>query len=54
VLEACPSFLAVSSLPATVSWSDWGTPDRVLRSFRGAKVVPSWVGDAERLGTAIA
>jgi mannose-1-phosphate guanylyltransferase len=53
VLEACPSFLAVSGLPATVSWSDWGTPDRVLRSFRGAKIVPPWVGDAERLGTAI-
>jgi mannose-1-phosphate guanylyltransferase len=53
VLEACPSVLAVSELPPTVSWSDWGTPDRVLRSFRGAKVVPPWVGDAERLGTAI-
>jgi len=53
VLEACPSVLAVSPLPPTVSWSDWGTPDRVLRSFRGAKVVPPWVGDAERLGTAI-
>jgi len=54
VLEACPSILAVSRLPATVSWSDWGTPDRVVRSFRGAKIVPPWLEEAERLGTAMA
>jgi mannose-1-phosphate guanylyltransferase len=53
VLEASPSFLAVSPLPATVSWSDWGTPDRVLRSLRGATVVPSWMADVEHLSTAI-
>jgi mannose-1-phosphate guanylyltransferase len=54
VLEGCAPILAVSRLPAAVRWSDWGTPDRVLRSLRGAKVVPPWLSDADRRGAAIA
>jgi mannose-1-phosphate guanylyltransferase len=41
VLEACPDRLLVSRLPA-VSWADWGTPERVLRSLAGVGVRPWW------------
>lgn len=53
VLEACPSFLAVSELPGAVSWCDLGTPNRVMASLRGAKVAPPWLSDAERLSLGI-
>jgi hypothetical protein len=53
VLEASSSILAVSRLPATVSWCDWGTPTRVLRSLRRAKIIPPWLDDAEPLSAAI-
>ncbi len=33
VLEQCPPFLAVSPLPA-LTWSDLGTPERVLQSLQ--------------------
>jgi mannose-1-phosphate guanylyltransferase len=39
VLEHCPSCLVVSRLPA-LTWSDWGTPERVLKSLRRAGLVP--------------
>lgn len=39
VLEACPTFLAVSRMPA-ITWSDWGTPERVSHSLREARIVP--------------
>ena len=41
ILEPCPPFLAVSPLPA-LTWSDWGTPDRVLESLRAAGISPAW------------
>lgn len=47
VLEPCPSFLAVSRLPA-LTWSDWGTPERVLKSLRGAGIFPPWLTTVER------
>jgi mannose-1-phosphate guanylyltransferase len=43
VLEPCPPDLAVSELPADVTWSDWGTPDRVVQSLRGAGLQPAWM-----------
>lgn len=42
VLQAFPSLLAVSELPP-LSWSDWGTPDRVLQTLRHEGLVPNWV-----------
>ncbi len=42
VLEAYPSLLAVSTLP-DLSWSDWGTPDRVLRTLGNRGIAPSWL-----------
>ena len=42
ILEPCPPFLAVSPLPA-LTWSDWGTPDRVLKSLRTAGISPAWL-----------
>lgn len=41
ILQAFPALLAVSALP-DVSWSDWGTPDRVLRTVRHEGLVPNW------------
>jgi mannose-1-phosphate guanylyltransferase len=42
ILQAFPALLAVSTLPA-LSWSDWGTPDRVLQTLRHEGIVPNWV-----------
>lgn len=47
VLEACPPFLAVSRLPV-ITWSDWGTSDRVLGSLREARLSPPWLATQER------
>ncbi len=41
ILQAFPALLAVSALPA-LSWSDWGTPDRVLETLRHEGLVPNW------------
>jgi mannose-1-phosphate guanylyltransferase len=41
VLETCPDRLLVSRLPP-LSWADWGTPERVLRSLAEAGVRPRW------------
>jgi len=54
VLEPGPPRLAVSRLPAPVVWSDWGTPDRVVRSLRGGALTPPWLPDAERLAASTA
>lgn len=42
ILEAAPSYLAVAKLPH-VGWSDWGTPQRVVRSLCAAGITPSWL-----------
>ena len=42
ILEAFPSLLGVSSLPE-LSWSDWGTPDRVLQTLCERGIVPHWL-----------
>jgi mannose-1-phosphate guanylyltransferase len=53
ILEPCASTLSVSRLPATVSWSGWGTPERVLRTLRRAHISPAWLrGLAEAAATA--
>lgn len=41
VLAAFPSLLAVATLPP-LSWSDWGTPERVLESLRHEGLAPNW------------
>ena len=46
VLELCPPSLVVSRLPAT-PWSDWGTPQRVLRSLRKAGLLPAWFSESD-------
>jgi mannose-1-phosphate guanylyltransferase len=46
VLDRCPPSLAVSRLPA-LTWCDWGTPERVLKSLRRFGVSPSWAAAAE-------
>jgi len=43
VLERIPSSLATVRLPQGVLWSDWGTPERVIRSLRTAGITPSWL-----------
>ena len=42
VLEPCLANLAVSRLPVDVTWSDWGTPARVVQSLRAARSRPLW------------
>jgi hypothetical protein len=49
VLEFCPSGLVVSRLPM-VSWSDWGTPERVVKSLRKAGLLPRWFGESDLVG----
>lgn len=42
VLASCPARLAVSQLPP-VSWSDWGTPERVIATLRQEGIAPNWL-----------
>ena len=42
ILARRPSSLAVSKLPE-LTWCDWGTPERVVRSLREAKISPPWI-----------
>jgi mannose-1-phosphate guanylyltransferase len=42
VLEPCPPFLASSALPG-ITWSDLGTPRRVLELIRRANLAPPWL-----------
>jgi mannose-1-phosphate guanylyltransferase len=46
VLELCPPNLVVSRLPP-IAWSDWGTPDRVIKSLKRAGLLPRWFGDTD-------
>jgi mannose-1-phosphate guanylyltransferase len=41
IFEPCPPFLAVSRLPA-LTWTDLGTPARVLRTLRALRIQPPW------------
>lgn len=43
VLERVPAGLAVSPMPSTVTWADWGTPERVIASLRRAGLRPHWL-----------
>jgi hypothetical protein len=43
VLERVPAGLAVSPIPSAVTWTDWGTPERVIASLRGAGLRPRWL-----------
>lgn len=52
VLEPCPANLALSRLPADVTWSDWGTPGRVVQSLRAAGFHPPWLRRFEAVATA--
>ena len=49
VLERCPGRLAISTLPAGVLWSDWGTPRRVLATVKALGLHPSWLDALETL-----
>jgi len=42
VLTPSAGRLAVSQLPP-VSWSDWGTPERVIASLRNEGIAPNWL-----------
>jgi mannose-1-phosphate guanylyltransferase len=42
LLASVPSSLGVARLP-TLTWSDWGTPSRVLRSLDRAGISPPWL-----------
>ncbi len=46
ILDHCPPSLAVSRLPA-LTWCDWGTPERVLKSLRRQGVSPPWAATVE-------
>lgn len=46
VLELCPPCLVVSRLPA-LTWSDWGTPERVVKSLRKAGLLPGWFSESD-------
>jgi mannose-1-phosphate guanylyltransferase len=41
ILEPCPHFLAVSQLPP-LTWSDLGSPRRVLQVVKRIRCAPSW------------
>jgi len=46
-LERCPVRFVISRLPA-LTWSDWGTQERVITSLRMAGFLPSWFRKSER------
>jgi mannose-1-phosphate guanylyltransferase len=50
ILEPCPAGLVVSRLPAAVTWSDWGTPERVVKSLKKAGLLPRWFGESDLMG----
>jgi mannose-1-phosphate guanylyltransferase len=51
VLGATPSALAVSVLPP-LTWSDWGTPERVIETLRREGIAPGWLRDLAPDGVA--
>ena len=48
VLAAFPHLLGVSTLPP-LTWSDWGTPERVFESLRHEGLAPGWLDHAPAL-----
>lgn len=42
VLAPSPARLGVSTLPP-MTWSDWGTPERVLQTLRREGILPGWL-----------
>lgn len=50
VAQLYPARFAVSRLPAHVTWSDWGTPTRVLKSLTTAGISPPWLDRLARRG----
>jgi mannose-1-phosphate guanylyltransferase len=42
ILEPCPPVLAVSRMPE-LTWSDWGTPERVFQSLDRVGISPPWL-----------
>jgi mannose-1-phosphate guanylyltransferase len=42
ILASSSSMLAVSTLPP-LSWSDWGTPDRVIATLQNEGIAPPWL-----------
>jgi len=49
VLERRPSALAVSHMPAGVTWLDLGTPDRVVEELTAAGLTPPWLTFLKRV-----
>ena len=47
ILESCPLSLAAARLPLSVTWADWGTPARVVRSLHAFGIVPPWLRGLE-------
>ena len=45
-LERCSASLVVYRLPA-LTWSDWGTQERVVASLRRARLLPPWFGESD-------
>lgn len=52
IFAQCPSSLAVSKLPE-LTWCDWGTPERVIRSLRQAGISSPWL-EKEKESTQLA
>jgi mannose-1-phosphate guanylyltransferase len=50
VAQLYPARFAVSRLPARITWSDWGTPTRVIKSLTAAGISPPWLGQLARRG----
>jgi mannose-1-phosphate guanylyltransferase len=47
LLQDCPPFLAVSKLPP-LTWSDLGSPARLIRTLSALRVQPPWMLDLPR------
>ena len=48
IAQLYPARFAVSPLPARVTWSDWGTPARVVQSLHAVGVSPHWLDRLEQ------
>jgi mannose-1-phosphate guanylyltransferase len=49
VLASSTARLAVSQLPP-ISWSDWGTPERVIATLRREDIAPGWLQELAPTG----
>jgi mannose-1-phosphate guanylyltransferase len=47
ILAPCPRGLVVSKLPP-VTWCDWGTPERIIRSITKVGISPPWLNELNR------